>query len=101
MACSLACAPMRTLALVLLAASAASAQDRDFSKVEIKTVHVAGPITMLQGAGGNIAVSAGEDGVAMIDEQFAPLSPKIHAAIQKLSPKPVHFLINTHWHGDH
>jgi glyoxylase-like metal-dependent hydrolase (beta-lactamase superfamily II) len=93
---------MRTLALTLLAAAtAASAQDRDFSKVEIKTIKVAGPISMLQGAGGNIAISAGEDGVAMIDDQFAPLAPKIRAAIQQLSPKPVHFLVNTHWHGDH
>jgi cyclase len=93
---------MRILTLLLLAAAtAASAQDRDFSKVEIKTVKVAGPVTMLQGAGGNIAISAGEDGVAMIDDEFAPLAPKIHAAIAALSPKPVHFLINTHWHGDH
>src|SRR3954471_24959321 len=92
---------MRKLALLLLAASAASAQDRDFSKVEIKTIKVNGSVTMLQGAGGNIAISAGEDGVAMIDDQFAPLAPKIQAAIHALSPKPVHFLINTHWHGDH
>ena len=92
---------MRTFALTLVVSVAASAQNRDFSKVEIKTVPVAGTVTMLQGAGGNIAICAGEDGVAMIDDEFAPLSPKIHAAIQKLSPKPVHFLINTHWHGDH
>ena len=95
---------MSKLPLLILAisiATSAAAQDRDFSKVEIKTVKVAGPISMLQGAGGNIAISAGEDGVAMIDDQFAPLSPKIHAAIAALSPKPVHFLINTHWHGDH
>jgi cyclase len=94
---------MRTSALLLACFTAASvhAQDRDFSKVEIKAVKVAGAVTMLQGAGGNIAISAGDDGVAMIDDEFAPLSQKIHAAIQKLSPKPVRFLINTHWHGDH
>jgi glyoxylase-like metal-dependent hydrolase (beta-lactamase superfamily II) len=96
---------MRPFALVILAAGVlagkASAQNRDFSKVEIKTIKVAGAISMLQGAGGNIAVSAGDDGVAMIDDEFAPLSEKIHAAIRKLSPKPVRFLINTHWHGDH
>jgi cyclase len=96
---------MSKLPLLILAvssfATATSAQDRDYSKVEIKTVKVAGPISMLQGAGGNIAISAGEDGVAMVDDEFAPLSPKIHAAIKALSPKPVHFLINTHWHGDH
>ena len=92
---------MRKLVLALLAAGAASAQQRDFSKVEIKTVRVAGNVYMLQGAGGNIGLTVGDDGVAMIDDQFAPLSPKIHAAIEKLSPKPVRFLINTHWHGDH
>src|SRR3979490_2387913 len=95
---------MSKLPLLILAvpfATAAWAQDRDFSTVEIKTVKVAGPISMLQGAGGNIAISAGEDGVAMVDDEFAPLSPKIHAAIAALSPKPVRFLINTHWHGDH
>jgi cyclase len=93
---------MSKLSLLILAVSiATSAAAQDFSKTEIKTVKVAGPISMLQGAGGNIAVSAGEDGVAMIDDEFAPLSPKIHAAIAALSPKPVHFLINTHWHGDH
>jgi cyclase len=87
--------------LLLAAATAVSAQERDFSKVEIKTVKVAGSVTMLQGAGGNIAICAGDDGVAMIDDEFAPLAPKIHAAIATLSPKPVRFLINTHWHGDH
>src|SRR5450755_4715906 len=92
---------MRILTLLLLAAATAvSAQERDFSKVEIKTVKVAGSVTMLQGAGGNIAICAGDD-VAMIDDEFAPLAPKIHAAIATLSPKPVRFLINTHWHGDH
>ncbi len=92
---------MRTLALTFLFAAAAAAQQRDFSKVEIKTVKVAGNVYMLQGSGGNIGISVGDDGVAMIDDEFAPLSPKIHAAIEKLSPKPVRFLINTHWHPDH
>jgi glyoxylase-like metal-dependent hydrolase (beta-lactamase superfamily II) len=84
------------IALVLLVAQA-----QDFSKVEIKTTKVAGNVYILQGSGGNIAVTAGEDGVAMVDDQFAPLAPKIHAAIATISPKPVKFLINTHWHGDH
>ena len=86
---------------VFLVAGAAAAQDRDFSKVEIKTIKVAGNVYMLQGSGGNIGLTVGDDGVAMIDDQFAPLSPKIHAAIAKLSNKPVRFLINTHWHFDH
>jgi cyclase len=85
----------------LLASFAASAQQQDFSKVEIKAMHVAGSVWMLQGAGGNIGVSAGADGIVMIDDQFAPLVPKIKAALAKISQKPVRFLINTHWHFDH
>jgi cyclase len=92
---------MRALVLILVFATAASAQQRDFSKVEIKAVKVAGNVYVLFGSGGNIGASIGEDGVAIIDDQFAPLSPKIHAALQQLSPKPVRFLINTHWHFDH
>src|SRR5438094_7112466 len=84
-----------------LASSAASAQQEDFSKVEIKATQVAGSVWMLAGSGGNIAVSAGDDGVVMVDDQFAPLVPKIKAALAKISQKPVRFLINTHWHFDH
>ena len=96
--------PPRALLLLpafLLAASAASAQAPDFSKVEIKTTKVAGNVYVLEGQGGNIAASVGEDGIALVDDEFAPLSEKIHAALAKLSPLPVRFLINTHWHGDH
>ena len=84
-----------------LASSAASAQQEDFSKVEIKATQVAGSVWMLEGSGGNIAVSAGDDGVVMVDDQFAPLVPKIKAALAKISQKPVRFLVNTHWHFDH
>lgn len=92
---------MRILVLSLAVAFAASAQQQDFSKVEVKAAKVAGNVYVLTGAGGNIGATVGEDGVAIIDDQFAPLAPKIHAALQKLSPKPVRFVINTHWHGDH
>jgi cyclase len=92
---------MRILLLSLLVAAGALAQQQDFSKVEIKATRVAGNVWVLTGAGGNIGATVGDDGVAIIDDQFAPLSPKIHAALQKLSPKPVRFVINTHWHGDH
>jgi cyclase len=95
----LACAPMHALIAMLMLA-AAPARD-DFSKVEIQTSKVAGNVWFLKGAGGNIAATVGEDGVAIVDDQFAPLSPKIHAALAKLSQKPVRFLINTHWHFDH
>ncbi len=56
---------------------------------------------MLEGAGGNIGVSVGDDGVFVIDDQFAPLSEKILATIKLLSDKPLKFLVNTHYHGDH
>ncbi|HET7785657.1 MAG TPA: MBL fold metallo-hydrolase [Myxococcales bacterium] len=92
---------MRILVLFLLAATSALAQQQDFSKVEIKATKVAGNVWVLTGAGGNIGATVGEEGVAIVDDQFAPLSPKIHAALQKLSPRPVRFVINTHWHGDH
>jgi glyoxylase-like metal-dependent hydrolase (beta-lactamase superfamily II) len=86
---------------VSLAAGVARAQMPDPAKVEIKTHAVAGSVSMLEGAGGNIGVSAGDDGVFIIDDQFAPLAPKIKAAIAKISPKPLRFVFNTHWHGDH
>jgi glyoxylase-like metal-dependent hydrolase (beta-lactamase superfamily II) len=78
-----------------------AAQQQDLSAVKIEAVPVAGRVHMLLGSGGNIGVIAGEDGVVMIDDQFAPLAPKIRAAIAMLSDRPVRFLINTHWHGDH
>ncbi len=86
--------------LLLLLCSVGAAQ-RDFSKVKIKTTHVAGPIYMLEGSGGNIGVSAGEDGVLIVDDQFAPLAEKIRAALAKIDKGDLQFVLNTHWHGDH
>jgi glyoxylase-like metal-dependent hydrolase (beta-lactamase superfamily II) len=74
---------------------------QDFSKVQIKAIPVAGNIHMLEGQGGNIAVSTGPDGVLIVDDQFAPLAEKISAAIEKLDSGPIRFVLNTHWHGDH
>jgi len=74
---------------------------QDFDSVEIKTIKITENIYMLQGRGGNIGVIVGKDGVLMIDDEFAPLSDKIKAAISKISDKQIKFLINTHWHGDH
>src|SRR5262249_56651176 len=71
----------------------------DLSKVQIKTTKVAGSVSMLEGAGGNIGVSAGADGVFIIDDQFAPLAPKIKAALAQISKQPLRFIFNTHWHG--
>ncbi|MGH1384383.1 MBL fold metallo-hydrolase [Kordia sp.] len=70
-------------------------------EVQIKVTKVTDHVYMLVGQGGNIAISVGEDGVFMIDDQFAHLTPKILKAIQSVTDKPVEFLINTHWHGDH
>jgi len=93
---------LRVLAVCTAAlfAAAASAQ-QDFSKVEIQTEKLADSIYMMTGEGGNLGVSVGEDAVFVIDDQFAPLTPKIQAAIAKLTSKPVKFVLNTHWHFDH
>ena len=88
-------------ALSVVVGPSLSAQERDFSKVEIKAEKVAGSVYVLTGAGGNIGVSIGEDGVVVVDDQFAPLVPKIQAAIKGFTDKPVRFVLNTHWHGDH
>src|SRR5208337_4259924 len=92
------------LAVMMTAGQAAMAQqDTDFSKVQIKVTKVSGNIYMLEGEGGNIAASVGEDGIVIVDDQFAPLAEKIQAALKdlKITDKPVRFVINTHYHGDH
>jgi cyclase len=92
----------RTLVFVVaLCAAWPLAAQQDMSQVQIETQKVAEGIYMLTGSGGNIGVSVGDDGVAIIDDQYAPLAPRITAALQKLSGKPVKFVVNTHWHGDH
>ncbi len=82
-------------------ASTAGAQQRDFSKVEIKTIDLGHNTYRLEGEGGNITVAVGTDGIIMVDGQFAPLHDKIKAAIVAISPLPIKYLINTHFHGDH
>ncbi len=92
------------LAGIMAAGQAALAQQAsDFSKVQIKVTKVSGNIYMLEGEGGNIAASVGEDGIVIVDDQFAPLAEKIQAALKdlKITDKPVRFVINTHYHGDH
>lgn len=73
----------------------------DFSKIAITTTPLGSGLAMLAGAGGNIVASAGEDGVFIVDDEFAELHPKLRAALSKMSDRPVRFVINTHWHGDH
>lgn len=87
--------------LVLLFTISIHAQQRDFSQVQIKATKVAGNVYMLEGSGGNIGVSVGEDGILIVDDQFAPLADKIRAALKELGDKKLRFILNTHWHGDH
>ena len=88
-------------ALALALAAPLLAQEQDFSKVEVKAEKVAEGVYVLTGAGGNIGLSIGKSGSLVIDDQYAPLSDKILAMIKTLSPDPVRFVVNTHWHGDH
>ncbi len=96
---------MSRTALVAFAALAfaplpATAQ-RDFSQVEIRTERVADGLYVLFGAGGNIGLSVGEDGAFLVDDQYAPLTEKILAAVEEIAGEPVRWVLNTHWHGDH
>jgi cyclase len=74
---------------------------QNFDSIEIKTTKLTNSVYMLEGSGGNIGLCTGNDGVFVIDDQFAPLTKKILAAIAKVTDKPVQFVINTHWHFDH
>jgi glyoxylase-like metal-dependent hydrolase (beta-lactamase superfamily II) len=94
---------MKTIASVILlgVVAAMPAAGQDFDTVEIHTTDLGGGIYMLQGAGGNLGLSVGEDGVFLIDDDYAPLAEKIRNAIAAVADQSVGFLINTHWHGDH
>jgi glyoxylase-like metal-dependent hydrolase (beta-lactamase superfamily II) len=91
-----------TIVLGLLLASSAQSQPLpDMSQVTVKVIPVAAGVYMLEGMGGNIGLSVGKDDAFIIDDQYAPLSDKIRAAVATVTPKPVRFVINTHWHFDH
>ena len=92
---------MKTIAAALLITAASCAFAQDFSKVEIKATKLNDTTYMLTGAGGNLGLSVGEDAVFLIDDQYAPLTDRIGAAIKQITPRPVKFVLNTHWHGDH
>ena len=79
----------------------ATIADDSFDTFEIQTIKAADGIYMLTGKGGNIGLAVGTDGVFLVDDQFAPLTDKIQAAITQVSDKPVKFVLNTHWHPDH
>ncbi len=87
-----------TIYLFLLIFSYSFSQKKE---VHITTTKLTNQIYMLSGKGGNIGLFIGKDAVLMIDDQFAELTPKILTAIQKITKKPVSYLVNTHWHGDH
>ncbi len=88
-------------AIGLFLATACLAQEDRFAAVTIKTETLAPGVAVLFGMGGNIGVSHGEDGTILIDDQYAPLTPKIIAAVAAIPANPVKFVLNTHWHGDH
>ncbi len=88
-------------AVLLFALAPPLLAQADPEEIKIETVEVADGVYMLVGQGGNIGVSAGEDGVFLIDDQFAPLTAKIQAAVAEVSDQPIRFLLNTHWHYDH
>jgi len=88
-------------AAVVFAASGAWAQRTDFSEVDEKVADLGHNTYRIEGAGGNTTVAVGTDGIIMVDGQFAPLHDKLKEAIAKLSDKPIKYLINTHYHGDH
>src|SRR3954466_11466260 len=92
---------MKIKLLALFSLTTAAFAQQDFSKVEIKAIHVAKNIYMLEGAGGNIGVSVGTDGILIVDDQFAPLADKIRAALKKLGEGKLRYILNTHYHGDH
>src|SRR5215475_11062202 len=98
---------MNRIALSALAAVAvayagtASAQQVDWDKIQIKTTDLGNKTYMLEGQGGNITIAVGTDGIIMVDSQFAQLSDKIKAAIKAISPLPIKYMVNTHFHGDH
>jgi glyoxylase-like metal-dependent hydrolase (beta-lactamase superfamily II) len=88
------------LAIVLVAALPIHAQ-QEMQDVQINTIPVSDGVYMLMGRGGNMGLSIGDDGAFLIDDQYAPLTEKIKAAIAAVTDKPVRFVVNTHWHGDH
>jgi glyoxylase-like metal-dependent hydrolase (beta-lactamase superfamily II) len=89
------------LALIAISTVAHAQGQPDYSRVEIKTTKVADNLYTLEGQGGAIGVLAGPDGVLMVDSEFAPLTDKIVAAVKQITPGPIRFLVNTHWHPDH
>ena len=99
--CQAALAAAITAVLTLTLAAWDLSAQQDFDGVKIDTIEVSDGVYMLMGAGGNIGLSVGDDGAFLVDDQFAPLTDKIRAAISAVTDRDVKFVVNTHWHGDH
>jgi cyclase len=78
-----------------------SKEEEEIARTPLKVEKVSGSVYVLEGAGGNIGVSVGDDGIVLVDDQFAVLAPKIREALKGITDKPVRFVLNTHWHFDH
>ena len=90
-----------SLAIIMMAASVPCAAQINFDTVQVVATPVSQNVYMLRGAGGNIGLAVGDDAVFVVDDQYAPLTRKVLAAIATITPKPVRFVVNTHWHMDH
>jgi cyclase len=88
-------------AFLVILAFPVAALAQNFDSVQVRSQHLAGGVHMLTGAGGNIGLVVGDDAVFVVDDQYAPLTPKILAAIRSITAAPVKFVLNTHWHFDH
>src|SRR5215469_15349753 len=93
--------PLLVLAVLLTGSLTALHAQQDFEKIHVQIAKVAGNVYLLTGDGGNIAADVGDDGIVLVDDQYAPLAEKIQAALKGITDKPVRFIINTHYHGDH
>jgi cyclase len=94
-------AALTATVVVSQASSRLEGQNQNFDTVQVTSTKVAGNVHMLVGSGGNIGLMVGDDAAFVVDDQFAPLTPKILAAIKAITPQPVRFVMNTHWHFDH
>src|SRR4051812_10348114 len=94
-------AVIAAIAAPVLLAAPSLLPGQNFDTVRVTSTKVAGNVHMLVGSGGNIGLMAGDDAAFVVDDQFAPLTPKILAAIKAITPQPVRFVMNTHWHFDH
>ena len=92
---------LTVIALVTMAGTAPLVAQANFDSVVVRAQPAGRGVHMLTGSGGNIALAVGDDFAFLVDDQFAPLTAKILAAVRGVTDKPVRFLVNTHWHGDH